>query len=238
MIDHLRALRLFTRIVELGSFSRAAEQLGLNRAAATHSIQQLERHLGVRLLARTTRQVTPTVEGAAYYERCVAILADLDEADAQFTQAARVPEGRIRLDLSAAMFRNVLAPALPEFSARYPQIRLEVSVTDRPIDLVREGVDCVLRAGDLRDVPLVARRLAHLPQVTCASAEYLAATAPPARWTRWPSTTRWTTSRQPRAGRCRWSLWWMASCSRASCPRASPSTTATATSVPAWRVLA
>ena len=113
MIDHLRALRLFTRIVELGSFSRAAEQLGLNRAAATHSIQQLERHLGVRLLARTTRQVTPTVEGAAYYERCVAILADLDEADAQFTQAARVPEGRIRLDLSAAMFRNVLAPALP-----------------------------------------------------------------------------------------------------------------------------
>ena len=174
MIDHLRALRLFTRIVELGIFSRAAEQLGLNRAAATHSIQQLERHLGVRLLARTTRQVTPTVEGAAYYERCVAILADLDEADAQFTQAARVPEGRIRLDLSAAMFRNVLAPALPEFSARYPQIRLEVSVTDRPIDLVREGVDCVLRAGDLRDVPLVARRLAHLPQVTCASAEYLA----------------------------------------------------------------
>lgn len=173
-MDRFQAMRLFTRIVELGSFSRAAEQLSLNRAAATQNIKQLEARLGVRLLARTTRQVTPTVDGAAYYERCVAILSDVEEAEAQFTQATRTPAGRVRLDLSAGMCRNVLLPALPEFTARYPQIRLEISVSDRPIDLLREGVDCVLRAGELRDIPLVARRLALLPQVTCASADYVA----------------------------------------------------------------
>ena len=180
MMDRFVAMRLFTRIVDLGSFSRAAEQLNLNRAAATQSIKQLEARLGVRLLARTTRQVTPTVDGAAYYERCVAILADLEDAEAQFTQAARAPQGRVRLDLSAGMCRNVLLPALPEFIARYPEIRLEISVSDRPIDLLREGVDCVLRAGELRDVPLVARRLAELPQVTCASAGYVARYGRPA----------------------------------------------------------
>ena len=174
MMDRFVAMRLFTRLVELGSFSRAAEQLNLNRAAATQSIKQLEARLGVRLLARTTRQVTPTVDGAAYYERCIAILADVEEAETQFTQATRAPEGRVRIDLSAGMCRNVLLPALPDFTARYPQIRLEISVSDRPIDLLREGVDCVLRAGELRDIPLVARRLAVLTQITCASADYVA----------------------------------------------------------------
>ena len=173
-MDRFQAMRLFTRIVELGSFSRAAEQLGLNRAAATQSIKQLESHLGVRLLARTTRQVTPTVDGNAYYQRCTAILADVDEAEAEFSQAARHPEGRVRVDLSAGMCRNVVLPALPDFCARYPQIRVEMSVSDRPIDLLREGVDCVLRAGELRDLPLVARRLALLDQATCASADYVA----------------------------------------------------------------
>ena len=172
-MDRLQAMRLFTRIVELGSFSRAAEQLNLTRTAATQSIKQLEGHLGVRLLARTTRQVTPTVDGAGYYRRCLAILADVDEAEAEFFQAARHPQGRIRVDLSGSLCRLVLIPALPAFCERYPQIRLEISVSDRQIDLLREGVDCVLRIGELRDVPLVARRLGTLPQLTCASADYL-----------------------------------------------------------------
>lgn len=178
-MDRLQAMRLFTRIVELGNFSRAAEQLSLNRAVATQGIKQLEVHLGVRLLARTTRQVTPTVDGEAYYQRCVRILADLDEAEAEFSQATAGPRGRIRVDVSSAMCRNVLLPALPDFAARHPLIRVEVSTSDRPIDLIREGVDCVLRVGELRDLPLVARRLGLLPQVTCASAAYLARFGPP-----------------------------------------------------------
>ena len=172
-MDRLDTMRLFTRIVELGSFSRAAEQLGLARASATQSIKQLEARLGARLLLRTTRQVTPTVDGEAYYQRCLVILNDVDELEAEFSQAGHHPQGRIRIDLSGSLCRLVLLPALPRFCAAYPQIRLDITVSDRHIDLIREGVDCVLRFGGLGDVPHVARRLAQLPQVTCASAHYL-----------------------------------------------------------------
>ena len=120
-------------------------------------IKQLEARLGVRLLARTTRQVTPTVDGAAYYERCIAILADVEEAETQFTLATRAPEGRVRIDLSAGMCRNVLLPALPDFTARYPQIRLEISVSDRPIDLLREKLILL---------PLCASLLVHLSTIS------------------------------------------------------------------------
>jgi DNA-binding transcriptional LysR family regulator len=173
-MDRFEAMRLFTRIVELGSFSRAAEQLDLPRASATQTIKLLEARLGVRLLARTTRQVTATADGAAYYQRCLAILADLEEAEAGISEAARHPRGRIRINLSGSLCRLLLIPALPAFCARYPLIRLEISVSDRQIDVIREGVDCVLRIGELRDVPLVARHLGELQQVTCASATYLA----------------------------------------------------------------
>ena len=179
-MDRLQAMRLFTRIVELGSFSRAAEQLGLPRASATQIIQQLEAHLGVRLLARTTRQVTPTVDGAGYYRRCLRILADLDDAEAEFSQAAHHPQGRIRIDLPDSFCRLLLIPALPDFYTRYPLVRIEISVGDRQIDLIREGVDCVLRIGELRDSSLVARRLTLLDQVCCASADYIAAHGTPA----------------------------------------------------------
>jgi LysR family transcriptional regulator, regulator for bpeEF and oprC len=172
-MERFEAMRLFTRIVELGSFSRAAEQLGVTRAAATQGIQQLEARLGVSLLARTTRQVTATVDGQAYYQRCSAILADLDDAEAEFSQATRQPRGRIRVDLPGSLCRLVLMPALPDFCARYPQVRVELSVSDRQIDPLREGVDCVLRIGELGDLPLVARRLASLTLVTCASRAYL-----------------------------------------------------------------
>lgn len=162
MIDHLRALRLFTRIVELG-FSRAAEQLGLNRAAATHSSSSWA-PLGVRLLARTAARSRPRWRALRTTSAAWPSWPIWTRPMRSSPRQRGSRRGRIRLDLSAAMFRSVLYAALPEFSARYPQIRLEVSVTDRPIDLVREGVDCVLRAGDLRDVPLVARRLATCPR--------------------------------------------------------------------------
>lgn len=172
-MDRLETMRLFTRIAELGSFSRAAEQLGLARASATQSIKQLEARLGVRLLLRTTRQVTPTADGEAYYQRCLVILNDVDDLEAEFSHAGHNPQGRIRIDLSGSLCRLVLLPALPRFCAAYPQIHLDITVSDRHIDLIREGVDCVLRFGGLGDVPHVARRLAQLPQVTCASADYL-----------------------------------------------------------------
>ena len=180
-MDRFQAMRLFTRIVELGSFSRAAENLGLPRASATQIIKQLETHLGVRLLQRTTRQVRTTLDGDGYYQRCVAILADVDEMESSFSLAAGQPRGRIKVDLSVSFGRLVMIPALPDFCARYPQIQVDVSVTDRQIDLIREGVDCVLRIGELRDSSLVARRLTALPQVCCASAAYIARHGQPAR---------------------------------------------------------
>lgn len=172
-MDRFQAMRLFTRIVEQKSFSRAAAQLDLPRASATQIIKQLEAHLGVRLLLRTTRQVQTTVDGAAYYQRCLSILAEVDEVEAAFSQAARHPQGRLRVDLSGSLCRLVLIPALPAFCGRYPEISLDISVQDRQIDLIREGVDCVLRFGELCDSPLVARRLAVMEQLTCASAGYL-----------------------------------------------------------------
>lgn len=173
-MDRFQAMQLFTRIVELGSFSRAAEKLDLPRASATQIIKQLEAHLGVRLLQRTTRQVRTTLDGDAYYQRCLSILADVEDVEASFSLAASHPQGRIKVDLSVSFGRLVMLPALPAFCARYPLIKVDVSVTDRQIDLIREGVDCVLRIGELRDSSLVARRLTVLPQVCCASAGYVA----------------------------------------------------------------
>lgn len=172
-MDRLQAMQLFTRIVDLGSFSRAAEQLSLPRASATQIIKQLEAHLGVRLLQRTTRHVSPTLDGSAYYQRCVAILADIDETEASFSQAARHPQGRLKVDLPSSLGRIVVIPALPAFSERYPRITLDIGIGDRYIDLVRESVDCVVRLGELRESSLVARRLATLRQVTCASRAYV-----------------------------------------------------------------
>lgn len=167
-------MRLYARIVDLGSFTRAAEQLELPRASATQIIKQLEAHLGVRLLQRTTRQVSPTLDGTAYYQRCTAILAEVDDTEAYFSQAARHPKGKLKIDMAGALGRLVVIPALPAFSERYPLIELDIGLNDRQIDIVREGVDCVLRAGELRDSSLVVRRLCILKQVTCASAGYQA----------------------------------------------------------------
>lgn len=172
-MDRLQAMQVFTRIVELKAFGKAADSLQLPRASVTQLIQQLESHLGVQLLRRTTRQVSVTPDGQAYYERCVRLLEDLEEAENCFSESPDNPRGKLRVDLPSSLGRLVVIPALPAFCRRYPHIELELSLNDRQVDLVREGVDCVLRAGDLPDSSLVGRRIAELEQLTCVSRTYL-----------------------------------------------------------------
>ncbi len=178
-MDRLDTLQLFTRIVEQNSFSRAADLLGIPRATATHAIKALETRLGTRLLERTTRHVRPTLDGQAYYERCVQVLSDLDDAEAVFRQGASSPHGVLRVDMSGTHATRVVLPRIGEFHALYPDVELVLSSGDRLVDLVREGVDCVIRAGAPRDQSLVARRLALMPQAIVASPDYLAAHGTP-----------------------------------------------------------
>ncbi len=178
-MDRFDAMRLFTRIVELGSFTKAADDLQLPRATVTHALQQLEKRLGARLLNRTTRSVSPTPDGAAYYERCLRVLADVEEAEAAFSGDGSKPKGKLRVDLQGTQARHFVLPVIGEFCSRYPDIELEIGMGDRYVDLVREGVDCVMRAGELGDSTMVARRIAGLQQVTCASREYLATNGTP-----------------------------------------------------------
>lgn len=173
-MDRLQAMRVFTRIVELGSFTRAADDLNLPRATLTHTIKRLEERVGAHLLQRTTRRVRPTSDGEVYYNHCVRLLADLDAVEADFREAAVVPRGRLRIDVASSLARRVLIPALPAFIARYPDVELDIGTSDRFIDLVQEGVDCVLRGGELPDSTMVGRRVANLAQATVASADYIA----------------------------------------------------------------
>ena len=170
-MDRFQEMRIFTRIVERRSFTQAAEDLQLPRATVTNAIKRLEMRLATRLLARTTRVVAPTLDGQAYYERCVRLLADLAEMESVFSRTE--PAGLLRVNLQPSLAKHVLAPRLPEFLARYPGIVLQIGEGDRLVDLVREGIDCVLRAGNLQDSSMVAQGVAQLPQVTCASRAYL-----------------------------------------------------------------
>ncbi len=170
-MDSLDAMRLFARIVERRSFSMAAADLGLPRSTATEAVQHLERRLGVRLLQRTTRRVGPTLDGEAYYRRCVAIVADVEEAEAAFTGAK--PRGLLRIDVYGTLARHFLVPGLPRFLAEYPDLQLHIGEGDRLVDLIAEGVDCVFRAGEPRDSAMVGRRIGMLEEVTCASPDYL-----------------------------------------------------------------
>ena len=170
-MDRFNAMRVFTRIVELGGFAKAADSLQMPRASVTVLIKQLEAHLGVQLLHRTTRQVSPTLDGAAYYQRCISLLADLEEAEGLFKSSQ--PKGTLRVEMPAAVGRLVVLPALPEFTQRYAHIELEIGLNDRPVDLIREGVDCVIRGGLTMDDSLVARPLVQMDQITCASPGYL-----------------------------------------------------------------
>jgi DNA-binding transcriptional LysR family regulator len=173
-MDHLDALHLFTRIVEQRSFGRAADQLDVPRATATHAIKQLEARLGTRLLERSTRHVRPTPDGEAFYERCVHVLSELDDAEASLRHAASNPRGILRVDMHGTHATGIVLPRIREFRERYPNIGIVISSEDRLVDLVREGIDCAIRGGAVRDSSLVARRLAVIPEVTCASPDYLA----------------------------------------------------------------
>ncbi|MXN77359.1 LysR family transcriptional regulator [Burkholderia sp. 4701] len=173
-MDHLHAMRIFARVAHLGSFTKAAEQLQLPRPTVSNAVQYLEKHLKIRLLQRTTRRVALTAEGTAYYERCVRLLADLDDAETLFEDAGASPRGMIRVDLPERFALNEVIPALPAFHAHYPDLRVVISTTDRFVDLVADGIDCAVRVGALSDTSLVARRIGELAQVNCASPAYLA----------------------------------------------------------------
>ena len=169
-MDRFDAMRVFVRIVERRSFSRAAEDLNLSRTTATDAVKSLEARLGTHLLQRTTRQVAPTLEGEAFYTRCLSLIADLEDAEGAFRDVS--PRGVLRIDMHGTMARRLLFPRLPEFLSRYPHIELDVSEGDRYVDLVREGVDCAVRVGELRDSDLIARPLMMLAEVTAASPRY------------------------------------------------------------------
>jgi DNA-binding transcriptional LysR family regulator len=171
-MDRLDVMRLFTRIVERQSFTLAAQDLEWPRSTATQVIQDLEKRLGVRLLQRTTRHVKATLDGEAYYRRCVAILGEVEDAEAAFSDAK--PRGLLRVDVHGTLTRHFVLPALPAFLTKYPDLQLHIGEGDRLVDLVREGIDCVLRVGDLQDSAMVGRRVALLDEVTCASSAYLA----------------------------------------------------------------
>lgn len=176
-MDRLDRMHLFSRIVERRSFSAAAGDLGLARSTVTAAVKELEAALGVRLLERTTRHVAPTLDGRAFYERCVAILADVDEAENVFRDAQ--PRGLLRVDAHGYLTRTFLLPRLDAFLDRYPLLDMQIGQGDRMVDLVREGVDCVIRAGELDDSGLITRRIGSISEVTCASPAYLARHAIP-----------------------------------------------------------
>jgi len=170
-MDRLDVMKLFVRVVERRSFTQAANDMEVPRSTCTKVIRDLETRLGTRLLQRTTRVVRPTLDGEAYYQRCIAILDDVEDADGAFRDL--VPKGLLRVEVQGTLARHFLVPALPSFFAQYPDIELSMSESDRWVDLVQEGVDCALRYGRPRDSELVARRVAELDRLTVATPAYL-----------------------------------------------------------------
>src|ERR1700687_5383657 len=170
-MDRFEAMRVFTRVVERRSFSLAAQDLSVPRSTVTDAVKRLEARLGVRLLERTTRHVSPTLDGEAFHRRCLALIADLEDAEGAFGGAK--PKGLLRVDVHGTLARHFVLPRLPDFLAEYPAIELYISEGDRLVDLVREGIDCVLRVCDLQDSDMIARRVAMLEEVTCAAPAYI-----------------------------------------------------------------
>lgn len=172
-MDQLLAIRSFARVVEAGSFTKAADSLAMPTTTVSKLVRELEAYLNVQLLQRTTRTVAVTAEGAAYYEQTARLLRDLEEVDGSFRAAQLSPRGRLKVDIGSSVATELIIPALPLFYARYPDIKIEVSVTDRPIDLITDNVDCSIRGGELGDISLAARSLGHARWSTCASPAYL-----------------------------------------------------------------
>jgi LysR family transcriptional regulator, regulator for bpeEF and oprC len=179
-MDRFEAMRAFVQVVDSGSYTRAAQQLQLHKATVSQHILQLEEHLGSQLLTRTTRSVTPTHEGLAYYQRACGILQQVDEAESALRGSTSAPAGHLRVSVSVALGRLVFAGALRDFMQRHPRVTLELGCTDRAVDLQREGVDCAVRGGELADSQLYARRLGELRFVLCAAPAYIADNGLPA----------------------------------------------------------
>lgn len=172
-MDQLQAIRVLARVIETGSFTKAADSLSMPIATVSKLVRDLESHLGVRLLQRTTRRVTVTPEGEDYYARSGRILRDLEDIDGAFTAVRGKPRGHLRVDVGGSTARDVLIPLLPDFVRRFPDIRIDLSVSDRSVNLIGDNVDCVIRGGGLANSSLVARPLGAAVMVTCASPLYL-----------------------------------------------------------------
>ncbi|KVE29357.1 LysR family transcriptional regulator [Burkholderia singularis] len=179
-MDRIDLFRVFARVVECANFTRAADTLGLPRSSVSAAVQELEGRLGARLLNRTTRRVTVTQDGAALYERCLRLIADVEETENLFRHTSIGPSGTLRVDMPGRIGRLIVAPALPAFLDRYPQIDIDLGVTDRAVNLIEERVDCVLRVGALSDSGLIARPIGDLPLINVASPAYLARHGKPA----------------------------------------------------------
>ena len=229
----LHELRIFATVAELASFSRAAEQLGLAKGRVSTSVQRLEAQVGTRLLQRTTRSVRVTPDGERFLERCKELLTEAEQLQAMFQPASTGLTGRLRIDLPNRLARDLVIPRLPEFLAAHPLLEIGISTTDRRVDLVHEGFDCVLRVGELVDSDLVALPLGVLRMRNVASPAYLRATARRARWPIWRGTVSCTTCRRStrRAPRGSTSMP-MAGARRSRCARRSPSTGPTPTRPP------
>lgn len=178
-MDRFDAMQAFARVVETGSFTKAAATLHMSKTSVTQLVQQLEARLRVRLLNRTTRKVNVTADGAAYYERVVRVLADVDDAETSLSSALALPRGRLRVDVPSPLARMILIPALPAFHAKYPDIQLDMGVSDRMVDIISDKVDCVVRGGELTDRSLMARHVADLPLGVFAAPGYLALAGTP-----------------------------------------------------------
>ncbi len=172
-MDKLQAMQVFVRVVETGGVTRAADSLGVPKATATTLIQRLEATLGVRLLNRTTRRVSVTPDGAAYYDRCLAILSLVRDTEESLGKQHATPRGRLRVDVPTLMARSVFVPALPQFFARYPDIELALASSERRADLIEEGIDCAVWSGEIEESNFVARRVGFLYFATCAAPAYL-----------------------------------------------------------------
>jgi len=179
-MDRIDLFRIFLRVVDGASFTRAAETLHLPRSTVSAAVQELENRMGTRLLARTTRKVAPTADGLAFYARCPRLIDDVDEVESLFRQSGSLPAGRLRVDMPGRIGRLIVLPALPGFLARYPEITVELGVSDRAVDLVEAGIDCTIRVGPLADSTLIARPVGDLPLINVASPAYLARRGAPA----------------------------------------------------------
>jgi DNA-binding transcriptional LysR family regulator len=172
-MNRLEAMQVFVRVAELASFTQAADRLGMSKAAVSTAIRQLEGALGTRLLQRTTRKVHMTPDGLTYYERCRHMLDEMEELETLFRQGTAALSGRLRVDMPVGVARNIVIPQLPAFLREHPRLQVELSSTDRRVDVVKEGFDCIIRVGRLEDSSLVARPLGHFRMINCASPDYL-----------------------------------------------------------------